>query len=330
MIATIEAVANSAHIPVLAPELLDLVAPVEGETVVDCTFGAGGHSRLIAERIGASGYLVCMDRDPAAAERYEAFAAEIPCRSRFINADFADGLELLIEEGLRADAVIMDLGVSSPQIDTRERGFSYSYEAPLDMRMDPGQALSAHEIVNQWPQERLARVLYEFGEERNARGIAREIVARRPIETTSDLVEAIRSGMPPAARFGRGHPAKRSFQAIRIAVNGELESLDAALPRAWRLLGEGGRLAAISFHSLEDRRVKRFLNDLAQGCKCPPELPICVCGNEPEARLLARRAVQAGDREQEMNPRSSSARLRAALKLATDNFSTTDQDQGGS
>lgn len=329
MIATIEAVTELPHIPVLAPELLDLASPGAGDTVVDCTFGVGGHARLVADRLGPTGLLIGMDRDPAAAERFEAFAAEVSCRTRFIGADFADGLEQLIEEDLQVDVVIMDLGVSSPQIDTRERGFSYSYEAPLDMRMDPSQTLSAHEIVNQWTQERLARILYEFGEERNARGVAREIVLRRPLETTSELAEAIRAGMPPAARFGRGHPAKRSFQAIRIAVNGELESIDAALPRAWRLLRRGGSLAVIGFHSLEDRRVKRFLNDLAVGCRCPPELPICVCGHEPEARLLARRAVQAGDREQALNPRSRSARLRAALKLSDSDSPVTEHDQGG-
>ncbi len=312
----------SDHIPVLAPEMVDLVTPSAGETVVDCTFGAGGHARLFAERVGATGTVICLDRDPAAEPRFAEFAAAAPCSTRFIRGDFADGLETLLSEGLSVDAVIMDLGVSSPQIDTRERGFSYSYEAPLDMRMDPGQVLSAAELVNVWPEARLSKVLFELGEERHARGVAREIVARRPISTTTELVEAIRAGMPPAARFGRGHPAKRSFQAIRIAVNGELESLDAALPRAWRLLRRGGRLAAISFHSLEDRRVKRFLAGLAQGCICPPELPICVCGHEPEAQLLTRRAVIAGEGELENNPRARSARLRCAVKL-------NDIDPGG-
>lgn len=329
MIATIETVTDSTHIPVLASEALDLIAPAPGETVVDCTFGTGGHARLIAERLGPEGLLICMDRDPAAADRYEDFAAEAACRTRFIAGDFADGLELLGEEGAVVDAVFMDLGVSSPQIDTRERGFSYSYDAPLDMRMDPGQSLSAYEIVNEWPEERLADILARLGEEPNARRVAREIVGRRPIESTAQLVDAIRDGMPPAARFGRGHPAKRSFQAIRIAVNGELEALDAALPRAWRLLRPGGRFAAISFHSLEDRRVKRFLAELATGCVCPPEIPVCVCGHEPEARLLTRRAIQASDREQSLNPRSRSARLRGALKLSDRELSAIDPERGG-
>ena len=218
--------------------------------------------------------------------------------------------------GIHPDVLYLDLGVSSMQLDVAERGFSYSYEAPLDMRMDPEQDLSALEIVNQWPRERLAAMLRELGEERHARAVAAEIERRRPIETTGELVDAVRAAVPPAYRFGRGHPAKRSFQAIRIAVNGELDSLDRALPQAWGMLRVGGRLAAISFHSLEDRRVKRFLAELARGCVCPPEQPICTCGHEPEAGLLTRRAVKVGEAEAERNPRARSARLRAAAKLA--------------
>ena len=183
------------------------------------------------------------------------------------------------------------------------------------MRMDSSQGLSALEVVNEWPAARLETVLRELGEERHARSIAAEIARRRPLETTGELVEAIRAAVPPAYRFGRGHPAKRSFQAIRIAVNDELDSLDRALPGAWSLLADGGRFAAIAFHSLEDRRVKRFLAELARGCICPPEFPVCVCGHEPEAELLSRRAVRPSEREVERNPRSRSARLRAARKL---------------
>ncbi len=212
--------------------------------------------------------------------------------------------------------VYVDLGMSSMQLDAWERGFSYSYDAPLDMRMDPGQEFTAADLVNEWPQSRIAQVLRRFGEERYAGAIAREIVARRPLESTSDLVGAIKAGIPSSARFGGGHPARRSFQAIRIAVNGELDSLDAALPLAWELLPEGGRFAAISFHSLEDRRVKRFLADRARGCVCPPELPVCVCGREPEAELLTRRAVAPGAEEKAENPRARSAHLRGAVKLA--------------
>ncbi|MFL5871064.1 MAG: 16S rRNA (cytosine(1402)-N(4))-methyltransferase RsmH [Solirubrobacterales bacterium] len=304
------------HVPVLAPELMAVCDPQPGELVVDCTFGAGGHALAMAARIGPTGRLIAIDRDPAAADRFAELAPDLGCEASFVRADFADGLADLAAEGLRADIVYLDLGVSSMQLDVAERGFSYSYDAPLDMRMDPEQEVSALAIVNEWPRDRIAAVLREFGEERHARAIAAEIERRRPIETTGELVEAIRAAVPPAYRFGRGHPAKRSFQAIRIAVNGELASLDRALPLAWGMLRVGGRLAAISFHSLEDRRVKRFFAELARGCVCPPEQPVCTCGHEPEARLLTRRVVKAGETEAERNPRSRSARLRAAEKLA--------------
>jgi 16S rRNA (cytosine1402-N4)-methyltransferase len=211
-----------------------------------------------------------------------------------------------------------DLGMSSMQVDTRERGFSYSYEAPLDMRMDPSQQLSAREIVAEWDERRLGGILRDFGEERHARAIARAIVRRRaqaPIETTLELVETISAAMPAPARFAGGHPAKRSFQALRIAVNDELGQLDRALPLAWGLLREGGVLAGISFHSLEDRRVKRFLADRARGCICPPDLPVCACGREAEAALLSRRSIVPSAGEIAANPRAGSARLRAAKKL---------------
>src|SRR5829696_1136363 len=248
------------HVPVLAGELIDLTAPAAGETAVDCTFGAGGHARLMADRLGPAGTLVCIDRDPAAEERFEELAREAPCDTRFLRMDYAEGLALLGEEGLEADLVYLDLGISSMQVDARERGFSYSYDAPLDMRMDPGQELDAREIVNGWEERRLAQLFRRYGEEPSARRIAREIVRRRdraPIDTTGELVAAVEAALPAAVRrsFGGGHPAKRVFQAVRIAVNDELESLDRALPLAWELLRDHGRLAAISFHSLEDRRV---------------------------------------------------------------------------
>ena len=303
------------HLPVLAPELIALTGPQPGEVAVDCTFGAGGHARLVADRLGPTGLLIAIDRDPAAAERFAALEPSLASPARFVAGDFADALVALAGEGTRPDIVYMDLGVSSMQLDVSERGFSYSYDAPLDMRMDPGQPFSALELVNEWPPARIATVLRELGEERHARSIAAEIARRRPLTRTGELVEAVRAAVPPAYRFGRGHPAKRSFQAIRIAVNGELDSLDRALPAAWDLLDEGGRLAAVSFHSLEDRRVKRFLAALATGCLCPPEQPICTCGHEPEAELLARRAVKPSEDEAERNPRSRSARLRVARKL---------------
>jgi 16S rRNA (cytosine1402-N4)-methyltransferase len=311
------------HTPVLAGELIELTAPSPGETAVDGTFGAGGHARLVADRIGATGTLIGIDRDPAAEARYDELAAEVACQTRFLRMDFADGLALLAGEDLEADLVFLDLGVSSMQVDTRERGFSYSYDAPLDMRMDPGQELDARAVVNDWDERQLAQVFRRLGEEPNARRIAREVVRRRrsaPILTTGELVEAIEAALPAAVRrkFGGGHPAKRVFQAVRIAVNGELDSLDRALPLAWGLLRPGGRLAAISFHSLEDRRVKRFLAERARGCVCPPDFPVCVCGRVPEAELLTQRAVAATAGELAQNPRAKSGRLRAARKLDTE------------
>ena len=312
---------NPVHVPVLAGELIDLTHPAPGETAVDCTFGAGGHARLVAERLGADGTLVCIDRDPAAEERFDSFAREVPCQTRFLRMDYADGLALLRDEGLQADLVYLDLGISSMQVDARERGFSYSYDAPLDMRMDTSQELDARAIVNGWDERRLADLFRRYGEDPNARRIAREVVRRRqkaPIETTGELVDAVESALPAAVRrrFGAGHPAKRVFQAVRIAVNQELDSLDRALPLAWELLHEHGRLAAISFHSLEDRRVKRFLADRARGCVCPPDFPVCVCGREPEAELLTGRALAPTSGEVAANPRSKSGRLRAAVRLA--------------
>jgi 16S rRNA (cytosine1402-N4)-methyltransferase len=307
------------HTPVLAAELLELLELVPGQTAIDCTFGDGGHARLVAERLGAGGTLIAIDRDPLAEERFALLQSEVECSLRFIRASYAEALELLASEGVRADAAYFDLGMSSMQVDARERGFSYSYEAPLDMRMDPTQELNARELVATWDERRLAHVLRDFGEERHAGAIARAIVRRRaeaPIETTLELVETINGAIPAPARFGGGHPAKRSFQALRIAVNDELEQLDRALPLAWGLLRAGGVLAGISFHSLEDRRVKRFLAALAQGCICPPDLPICACGREPEAALVARRSIVASAEEVERNPRASSARLRAARKLS--------------
>jgi 16S rRNA (cytosine1402-N4)-methyltransferase len=306
------------HVPVLAGELIDLVDPEPGAVVVDCTLGAAGHARLVAARIGHAGTLVGIDRDPLAQERFADLASDLGCATRFIRSDFVAGLALLRAEGVRADVVYMDLGMSSMQLDTWERGFSYSYDAPLDMRMDPAQELTAMTIVNTWDERRLASLLREFGEERFAGAIARAINRARgrvPLTTTQQLVDVIKTAIPVPAQFAGGHPAKRTFQALRIAVNDELTQLDAALPLAWDVLADGGRLAVISFHSLEDRRVKRFLAQRARGCVCPPELPICVCGREPEAELLTRRAIAPTPGEVAANPRSRSAHLRAARKL---------------
>src|SRR3954451_22161987 len=308
------------HVPVLAGELIELLDPQPGETAVDCTFGDGGHARLIAERIGPTGTLVCIDRDPAALEHYEELAAEVSCDTRFLPMEFSRGLRLLREEGFRADLAYLDLGVSSMQLDAWERGFSYSYDAPLDMRMDPDQDLDARHVVNEWDERRLANTFRTLGEERFSRQIAREIIRRRtkqPLETTGELVDVIRAAIPARVQreFGGGHPAKRVFQAIRIAVNDELGQLDQALPVAWDVLRPDGRLAVISFHSLEDRRAKRFIADRARGCICPPDLPVCVCGKTPEAEILTSRAVAPTPGEIAQNPRSKSAKFRAARKL---------------
>ena len=306
------------HVPVLAGELIEALDPRPGQVAIDATVGGGGHARLIAGRIGPAGTLIGIDRDPIAEERFAQLAAEVPCATRFIRAAFADGLAQLIDEGVTADMATLDLGMSSLQVDTRDRGFSYSYDAPLDMRMDPDQALTAAVVANTFDERQLTRLLREYGEERYAGPIARSIVRRRrvqPLETTQELVEAIKGGIPVPAQFAGGHPAKRSFQAIRIAVNDELEQLDRALPLAWDALGVGGRLGVISFHSLEDRRVKRFLAGKARGCVCPPDLPVCACGRTPEAELVSRRAIAPTPGEIASNPRAKSAHLRAARKL---------------
>ena len=315
---------NAIHIPVLAGELIGLldqsgIGRHPGQVAVDCTFGGGGHARLVAQRLGPGGTLVAIDRDPEAERHFAELARELPCALRFIRGGYAESLELLAEEGLRADLVYFDLGMSSMQVDTRERGFSYSFQAPLDMRMDPAQELDARALLESCDQRRLGAILREYGEERHAGAIARAIVRHRveaPIETTQELVEIINSAIPVPARFAGGHPAKRVFQALRIAVNDELGQLDRALPLAWDLLRVGGVLAGISFHSLEDRRVKRFLVERARGCICPPDLPVCACGREPEAQLLSRRAIVPSAGEIAHNPRSASARLRAARKLS--------------
>jgi 16S rRNA (cytosine1402-N4)-methyltransferase len=305
----------STHVPVLAGELIEALDPQVGQVAIDATLGGAGHARLVAERLGPAGLLIGIDRDPLAEASFAELAAEAHCRTRFLRADFASGLAQLAAEDVRADLIYLDLGMSSMQVDTRERGFSYAYDAPLDMRMDPDQELTARDIVNTWERRRIARTLREYGEERFADRIASEIVRRRDITTTFELVDAITAAIPAPARFAGGHPAKRTFQAIRIAVNDELAQLDAALPLAWELLSPGGRLAVISFQSLEDRRVKRFLADRTRGCICPPDLPVCACGRTPEAELVTRRSVAPSAGEVADNPRSKSARLRAARKL---------------
>ncbi len=305
------------HIPVLAEEVRELLGVGPGETVVDATFGAGGHARLLAEDLGGSGKLVAIDRDPTARSYFDRFKAGAGVDVRFLRGDFSLVLAQLAANDVQADAILLDVGVSSMQVDRPERGFSYATDAPLDMRMDPTSEPTAKDILATWDERELADVFRRYGEERYARQIARAIVRRRaaqPIERTGELVETIKSAIPTPARFGEGHPAKRVFQALRIAVNDELGALEAALPPALAMLRPGGRLAVISFHSLEDRIVKRFLQERARGCTCPPDFPVCACGKQPEVRILTPKPVRPSAREVDANPRAASARLRAAVK----------------
>jgi 16S rRNA (cytosine1402-N4)-methyltransferase len=288
------------HVPVLADEVHELLAARPGQTVVDATFGAGGHARLLAGDLAGSGRFIAIDRDATVRPYFESFEREVGVQARFLRGDFGVVLTQLADNGVEADAVLLDLGISSMQIDRPERGFSYAVDAPLDMRMDPSETLSAREVVNEWDERELATISRRYGEERFARQIAHAIVRRRaerPFERTGDLVETIKAAIPAPRRFGDGHPAKRVFQALRIAVNDELAALERALPAAVSMLRPGGRLAVISFHSLEDRIVKRFFAAQARGCICPPDLPICACGREPELRLLTRKAVRPAPHE---------------------------------
>jgi len=306
------------HVPVLAEEVRELLAVKPGQTVVDATFGAGGHASLLATDLAGHGKLIAIDRDPGARSYFDRFAKRARVQTRFLRGDFALVLEQLAQNGVEADAVLLDLGVSSMQIDRPERGFSYAVDAPLDMRMDPSADVTAAGIVNEAAERDLATIFKRYGEERYARQIARAIVRRRKeqrYERTSDLVETIKAAIPAPARFGDGHPAKRVFQALRIAVNDELGSLEAALPGAFAMLRPGGRLAVISFHSLEDRLVKRFMRDLERGCDCPPDFPVCVCGKEPQLRSVTRKAIRPSARETTANPRAASARLRVGVKV---------------
>ena len=308
------------HVPVLASEVRELLAVEPGQTVVDGTFGAGGHARLLCADLGGRGRLIAIDRDPDARRYFDRLRREYGrVQARFLRGEFSVVLGQLAHNGLEADAILLDLGVSSMQVDRPERGFSYAVDAPLDMRMDPADERTARDVVNEADERELAEIFRRFGEERFARPIARAIVRRRrvaPFERTSDLVETVRGAIPAPRRFGDGHPAKRVFQALRIAVNDELGALERALPAAVDMLRPGGRVAVVSFHSLEDRIVKRFFTGEAKGCICPPDLPVCACGRDPRLRLLTRKAVRPSPDEVAANIRSASARLRAAVKTA--------------
>jgi 16S rRNA (cytosine1402-N4)-methyltransferase len=306
------------HVPVLGEEVVSLLDPRAGETVVDGTFGAGGHASLLAARLRGEGKLIAIDRDPTVAPYFERFRRETGIKARLHHGEFSTVLEHLADNGVRADVVLLDLGVSSMQLDRPDRGFSYAVDAPLDMRMDPGAPYSARELVNEGDEQHLGEIFRRYGEERYARQIARAIVKRRrsrPFERTGDLVEVIKAAIPAPARFGEGHPAKRVFQALRIEVNDELGALTRALPAALEMLRPGGRLGVISFHSLEDRLVKQFLRKQEQGCTCPPDFPVCVCGSEPTMRATPRRAVRPSATEVARNPRAQSARLRVGTKV---------------
>jgi 16S rRNA (cytosine1402-N4)-methyltransferase len=307
------------HVPVLAEEVRSALAVQPGETVVDATFGAGGHAALLATGLQGRGKLIAIDQDPSVRPYFERLEQRLGgVQTRFLRGNFAVVLEQLAANDVKADAILLDLGVSSMQLDRPERGFSYRDDAPLDMRMDPNAELSARELVNEASEKELTTIFRRYGEERYAKQIARAIARRRkevPFERTGDLVETIRAAMPAPARFGDGHPAKRVFQALRIAVNDELGALEAALPAALEMLRPGGRLAVISFHSLEDRIVKQFLRDGERGCTCPPDFPVCVCGSQPLLRAIQRRAIRPSGEEVAANPRAASARLRAAVKV---------------
>ena len=305
------------HVPVLADEVRELLAVQPGETVVDATFGAGGHAELLAADLAGQGRFIAVDRDASVRPYFDRFQRQAGVQARLLRGDFAVVLGQLADNDVQADAVLLDLGVSSMQIDRPERGFSYAADAPLDMRMDVSASRTAADVVNELDERELADVFRRYGEERFSRQIARAIVRRRaerPFERTADLVEVVRAAIPAPRRFGDGHPAKRVFQALRIVVNDELDALEHALPTALRLLRPGGRLAVISFHSLEDRIVKRYFAAQARGCTCPPDLPVCVCGKEPTLRLVTRKAVRPSPSETAENPRASSARLRVAVK----------------
>src|SRR5919199_5659282 len=305
------------HVPVLAAEVRELLAVQPGQTVIDATFGAGGHAALLAQDLRGSGKLIAIDRDPSVRAYFDRFQRRAGVQTRLLRGEFSVVLRQLADNGVRADALLLDLGVSSMQLDRPERGFSYATDAPLDMRMDPSADLTAAELVNEAPERELTTIFRRYGEERYARQIARAIVRRRaerPFERTGELVDVIKAALPAPARFGDGHPAKRVFQALRIAVNDELGALESALPAALDVLRPGGRLAVISFHSLEDRIVKTFMRARERGCVCPPEFPVCTCGHEPELRAVQRRPVRPTAQEIARNPRSASARLRVAVK----------------
>ena len=306
------------HRPVLLQECVEALNIRAEGVCLDGTLGRAGHSREIAGRLSA-GRLICVDRDQAALDAARERLAPWMDKVELVHSNFDQVDRILDSLSLPgADGMLFDLGVSSPQLDDGTRGFSYMSDAPLDMRMDRGEGLTAADVVNTWPREELQRIISQYGEERYSLQIAGAIVRRRedkPIETTLELVEVIKSAMPGKALREKQHPAKRTFQAIRIAVNDELSSVERMLRRAVPRLNRGGRLAVITFHSLEDRIVKTGLAGFARGCTCPPDFPVCVCGKTPDIKLVHKKPVLPSQRELEENPRARSAKLRVAEKL---------------
>ena len=310
------------HVPVMLEEVLRELDPRPGDVVCDCTLGGAGHTVELARRIAPDGLSIGVDQDDMAlAAATERFEREVPQgRHLFLKGNFGDLDELLVSAEIPGvDCFLFDLGVSSPQLDIPERGFSYHEDAPLDMRMDPGNnTLTAQEVINTYTEADLTRILSVYGDEKFARRIAAEVCRRRakaPIETTLQLVDAIKAAIPAATRRHGGHPARKTFQALRIEVNHELEVLERGLEAAVRWANPGGRICVISYHSLEDRIVKHLFGELSQGCTCPPDLPVCVCGHVPVIRVKTRKPLVAGEEELERNPRARSAKTRVAVRL---------------
>lgn len=309
------------HIPVMVDEVVRLLSPRPGDIILDATVGSGGHAQALLSAAGPGTLLIGIDRDPEALERARRQLHIFGDAVRLEKANYAHLDEVLDRLGIgEVTVVLFDLGVSSPQLDDPERGFTYRTDAPLDMRMDPGQPVSAYHLVNGLSEKELARIIREYGEERWASRIAAFIVAARekePIASTGQLVDIIKRAIPKGARQKGPHPARRTFQALRIAVNRELESLEEGLSKAFSRLAPGGRMAVLSFHSLEDRIVKRKFRQWAKGCTCPPEAPLCTCGGKPQARLLTKGALMPRPEETQWNPRARSARLRALQKVSS-------------
>ncbi len=302
------------HIPVLFQEVLDALKPVSGGLYVDGTIGAGGHSRGILERSSPDGQLIGFDRDPAALALAGSNLAEFSDRITLIHGSYVELVSHLNNRNWHTvDGILIDLGLSTMQLDSPDRGFSFRFDAPLDMRFDPDQSFSAADLVNEYTREELAEIIFTYGEEKFSRRIADAIIANRPLATTKELAELIK-GVVPYTR-SKIHPATRTFQALRIVVNNELNALEAFLPAALEVLKPGGRLAVIAFHSLEDRIVKRYFREESKDCVCPPEIPICVCSHKAKIKEISRRPIRPEDSEIDRNPRARSAKLRAVEKI---------------